>query len=253
MDNVKMRGHVEAWHRSMAANPRTADMRLAVLSRLLSFGVARELLAHNRALGIRRIYKSARVRSIWTSEEIDKFCEAATPELTWAVRLAYATGQRQGDLLSLTWNDVSDEGVTFRTSKTGVRLFVPMYDELREALAGIPRRSIQVLTAPAGRPWTADNFRHEFRRACSAADVGAGLHFHDLRGSALKAFADAGASELELRAISGHAMSSLSGALSSYIDAFRSLAEAAVRKRENAHRTSFANRGCKPRNSGGTA
>ena len=90
----------------------------------------------------------------------------------------------------------------------------------------------QVLTSPAGRPWRIDTFRHEFKKACRAAGVPEHLHFHDLRGSALKAFADAGCSELELRAISGHSMKSMSGALSSYIDAFRSLAESAVRKRE---------------------
>jgi hypothetical protein len=65
----------------------------------------------------------------------------------------------------------------------------------------------------------------------------ADLRFHDLRGSAVKAFADAGCSELEIRAISGHSMRSLAGALGSYVDRWRSLAEAAVRKRENATRT----------------
>jgi integrase len=151
--------------------------------------------------------------------------------------VAYATGQRQGDLLALTWNDVKDDGVTFRTSKTGVRIVVPMYDELRTALADIPRRSVQVLTGPGGQPWQVDTFRHAFAKARKTTGVGEGLHFHDLRGSALKAFADAGCSELELRSIAGHSMKSMSGALSSYIDAFRSLAESAVRKRENAQRT----------------
>lgn len=49
--------------------------------------------------------------------------------------------------------------------------------------------------------------------------------------------AAAGCSELEIRAISGHSMKALPGALGSYIDAWKSLAEAAVRKRENARRT----------------
>jgi hypothetical protein len=93
----------------------------------------------------------------------------------------------------------------------------------------------------SGRAWNIHTFRHEFRRACQDAQLRHELHFHDLRGSALKAFADAGASELEIRAISGHSMKSLPGALGSYIDAWRSLAEAAVAKRQNAKRTKSAN------------
>ena len=61
----------------------------------------------------------------------------------------HATAQRQGDLLKLTWTDVSAEGVTFRTTKTGVRLFIPMYDELASALANILRCGVQLLTSPA--------------------------------------------------------------------------------------------------------
>lgn len=246
MDHARMHGQIEKWHESMRQTPRKADLWLAVLHRLLAFGVKKERLAHNRAGGIKRLYVSTRARLIWTEAAIETFCGGASAELAWAVRLAYATGQRQGDLLALTWNDVSAEGITFRTSKTGVRIFVPLYDELREALEGISKRGVQVLTTAAGRPWQPDTFRHEFRAACRAANVGEGLHFHDLRGSALKAFADAGASELELRAISGHSMSTMAGALGSYIDAFKSLAESAVRKRENAGRTKTANQQCKP-------
>jgi hypothetical protein len=120
------------------------------------------------------------------------------------------------------------------------RLFIPMYDELTEALALCPRRGPHVLTSANGRPWRADTFRHAFKTACQELELPNELRFHDLRGSALKAFADAGASELEIRAISGHSMKALAGALGSYIDAWKSLAEGAVRKRENARRTKIS-------------
>jgi integrase len=220
-------------------------MKLAVAARLLSFGVTKGHLDHNRALGIQRMYSANRAHQVWTPDQIDVFCGGAPVELAVAARLAYVTAQRQGDLLRLTWSDVSDDGVRFRTSKTGVRIFVPMYDELRDCLAEIPRRAVSVLTTASARPWQVDTFRHEFRNACRAVGVGEGLHFHDLRGSALKAFADAGCSEPELRSISGHSMKS-TGALANYIDSFSSLAVNAVRKRENALRTKIANQNCKP-------
>jgi hypothetical protein len=81
-------------------------------------------------------------------------------------------------------------------------------------------------------------FRHEFKEACRAAGLPDGLRFHDLRGSSLKAFADAGCSELEIRAIFGHSMKSLQGALGRYIDPWRGEAsQSAVEARENADRT----------------
>ncbi|HZZ90556.1 MAG TPA: tyrosine-type recombinase/integrase, partial [Caulobacteraceae bacterium] len=184
---------------------------------------------------------------VWTPEEVELARREMPAELAAAVCLAYATAQRQGDLLSLTWTDVTDDGVIFRPAKaqkrSQQRLLVPIYDELREALALCPRRGVQVLTTAAGQPWNPHTFRHEFRDACKGAGLRPGLRFHDLRGSALKAFADAGASELEIRAISGHSMRSLPGALGSYIDAWKSLAVAAVRKRENARRTKVQTEG----------
>ena len=108
-----------------------------------------------------------------------------------------------------------------------------MYDELEAALKLVPRRSVTVLTTVSGRPWRLDNFRHSFKQACREIGLPEALHFHDLRGSAIKAFADAGCSELEIRSISGHSMRALPGALGSYVDAWRSLAQSAVTKREN--------------------
>ncbi len=122
--------------------------------------------------------------------------------------------------LSLTWSDVSESGRHLSTRQAAARkrsrqrLLVPMYDELSEALALCERRGPHVLTSANGRPWHPDSFRHAFKKACERAGVPGELTFHDLRGSALKAFADAGASELEIRAISGHSMKALPGALS---------------------------------------
>lgn len=246
LDHAKMHAHIERWHEGMAATPRKADLQLAVLHKLLEFGKRKAVLDHNRASGIRRLYVSNRAKLFWTSEQIEKLCEVGPPEIGWVIRLAYVTGQRQGDLLALRWSQVSEKEVVFETSKTDVRIVVPMYIELAEVLAQIPKRAMHVLTGPGGRAWNAHTFRHLFHKACADAEVGEGLHFHDLRGTALKAFAEAGCSELELRAISGHSMKALTGALGSYIDAFRSLAESAVQKRENAYRTKIANQACKP-------
>ncbi len=249
MDNARMRPVILTWFQGFKGTPATANMHKAGLSRLLSFAVDRGLLDRNLALGIRRISTESRSAIVWDPEHIALAQSKMTPEMAGAVMLAYTTAQRQGDLISLTWNDVTTDGLTFRPAKqqkrSRQRLFVPIYDELTDALKLLPRRGVHVLTTKSGRPWNVHTFRHEFKIACRACGLPDELRFHDLRGSALKAFADAGASELEIRAISGHSMKSLPGALGSYIDSWRSLAEGAVRKRENALRTKSANGACK--------
>jgi integrase len=241
MDEPRMRREIVLWFHSYEETPATANMHKAGLSRLLSFGVDRGLLERNLALGVVRIPTDSRAAIVWTPAQVRLAIASMPSEIAAAVSLAYATAQRQGDLIGLTWNDVSEEGITFRPAKqqkrSKQRLFVPMYDELEAALALSPRRSVNVLTTKNARPWNVHTFRHEFKVACRSVGLPDELRFHDLRGSALKAFADAGCSELELRAISGHSMKSLPGALGSYIDAWRSLAQSAVAKRQNVNRT----------------
>jgi integrase len=250
MDHPRMRPVILTWFHGHQAMPATANMHKAGLSRLLSFGVDRGLLERNLALGLRRLPGADHASVVWTPEQIQALSAASSPQIASAIALAYATAQRQADLLSLTWNDVTHDGVTFRPAKlqkrSNQRIFVPMYDELRQALELAPRGGITILATKDGRPWNIHTFRHEFKAACRSVGLPDALRFHDLRGSALKAFADAGCSELEIRAISGHSMKALPGALGRYIDPWRSLAQSAVEKRENANRTKVQTDGANP-------
>ena len=147
-----MRPVILAWFQGHRATPATANMHKAGLSRLLSFAVDRGLLERNLALGLKKLSVGDRASIVWSRDQIAHLIQAAPREVGAAVALAYATAQRQGDLLTLTWNDVTDEGVLFRPSKqqkAKQRLFVPMYDELSTALAMVARAGITVLQSAA--------------------------------------------------------------------------------------------------------
>src|SRR5581483_10882630 len=58
----------------------------------------------------------------------------ASPRVKLAMDLALITGQRQGDLISLPFKNVSDEGILFRQGKTGKRLLVGMSPALAEVI-----------------------------------------------------------------------------------------------------------------------
>jgi len=51
----------------------------------------------------------------------------------------------------LAWSHVGDDAIVLRTGKSGHRreAMIPLYDELREVLAHIPKRSTTILTSAA--------------------------------------------------------------------------------------------------------
>jgi hypothetical protein len=72
---------------------------------------------------------------------------------------------------------------------------IPLYDELRDVLARIPKRATTVLTNSKRRPWTPDGVGSSFNRAKIDAGMNdRNLNFHDLRGTAATRFYIAGLS-----------------------------------------------------------
>jgi integrase len=102
------------------------------------------------------------------------------------------------------------------------------------------KRAAVILTTSTGRPWKADHFRHEWRAAIIAAGLD-GLHFHDLRGTAVTMLHEAGCTTAEIASITGHSMRTVEVILEKYTARTRALAIAAMRKLEAADRAEFAN------------
>jgi integrase len=98
----------------------------------------------------------------------------------------------------------------------------------------------QILTMANGRPWRANTFRHDWAAARDAAKI-TDLHFHDLRGTAVTMLAEAGATIPEIASITGHSMAHVATILEKYLSRTRALADAAIKKFENAKGTKFAN------------
>ena len=54
---------------------------------------------------------------IWTADHIKKFCAVASHELQFALLLALWTGQRQGDLIRLTWMQYDGSKIRVKQGK----------------------------------------------------------------------------------------------------------------------------------------
>jgi len=209
---------------------RQADYWWSCLRRILSWATDRGMLERNVCKGGGRLYKADRRSKVWTHEHVAAFMAVATQELRLAMLLALYTGQRKGDLLKLTWKAWDGKCISLTQSKTGARVVIPAISALRHALEDTPRRATTILTNTRGRPWTPDGFSTSWGKTARRAGI-EGLTFHDLRGTCLTMLAEAGCTETEIAAISGHRIAA-GTAMSGYLHHTEQLARSAIEKLE---------------------
>nr|WP_245435820.1 tyrosine-type recombinase/integrase [Mesorhizobium tamadayense] len=180
---------------------------MQVLSRVLSYAVdPLGKIGSNPCEGVRQIYSGSRSEIIWTGSDIEHLKKTCSAEIAHAVDLAACTGLRVGDLIRLSWSHADEDAITITTGKSRHQreAIIPLYQELRDALGRIPKRSPVVLTSSKKRPWTVNGLASSFSDAKKIAwPKGDDLNFHDLRGTAATKFYTAGLTEREIAEIMG--------------------------------------------------
>lgn len=218
---------------------RQADYGWQVLARILSWAHGRGLILSNPCEKGGRLYRGTRAEFVWTKDDEANFLASAPPHLHLALILALWTGQRQGDLLALTWPQYDGERIRLKQGKTGARVVIPVGAPLKAMLEPLRQKVGHVLLTTDGTPWTAGGFSSSWRKACAAAGV-VGVTFNDLRGTAVTRLALAECTEAEIATITGHSLRDVRSILdSSYLNRDPELAENAIRKLEA--RTKFPN------------
>lgn len=234
------------WRMKVASESgtREADNRLSVLSALLTWAKedAGEIAANHLA-GFKRIHSSNRADKIWLPEHVDAFMKVAPLEMQRALILALHTGQRQGDLLRLTWTNYDGTWITLRQGKSGFKrqVEIPCTNALKFMLDGMERKTPMILTGSRGMPLKKRNFAKRWQDVCVKAGI-EDLHFHDLRGTAVTMLSEAQCTPQMIATITGHSLKSVEAILDKYLARTRHLAVAAITLFQNATATAFANR-----------
>lgn len=243
LEDRRTRGEFLAWRDRLAVTSRrNADYRFAVFARVLSWGFDRGLTPLNPCERPGRLYRSTRSETIWSDADEAAFYAKAPAHLHLALALALWTGQRQGDLLRLTWTAYDGQHIRLKQRKTGARVVIPVGAPLKLALDVAKRqlaaiedgkpRPLTLLATETGTSWTESGFRASWRKACAKAGV-VGVTFHDLRGTAVTRLALAGCSEAEIATLTGHSLRDVGAILDShYLKRDGGLAESAIRKLE---------------------
>ncbi|HBO5318978.1 TPA: site-specific integrase [Pseudomonas aeruginosa] len=200
-------------------SPNTVRLDLALLGHLFNvaikeWGIG---LTYNPVQSIRRPAPSPRRDRRLTREEETRLMAAvdahSNPMLGWIVRIALETGMRSSEITGLRRNqvDLDRRVVRLQETKNTMSRTVPLTVEatrlFREALNN-PVRPIDTDLIFFGEPGR-DNKRraYQFNPIWTRIKKDAGVpdfRFHDLRHKAVSRFVEAGLSDQEVAAISGH-------------------------------------------------
>lgn len=196
------RKHVLAYRDRFIKNPSVGNAKIKVLKRLLSWALDRDWIKINPAARVGAM-KEGEYRA-WPDAVIQQFRESNPPlEILHVFELAIHTGQRQADLLSMTWHQYNGAEIEVRQQKTDETVWIPAHAALKAALGAIPRNAVNILVSKNGQPWKRYHFSRLFRKATADAGV-EGYVFHGLRKSAAVRLAEAGCPPDEIKAITGH-------------------------------------------------
>lgn len=243
LEDPRVRSDFLTWRAEVAttSGEREADNRLSVISAMLSWALQNGRVFSNHVTGFRRLHSVDRSELIWLPEHIEAFMKVAPIEMQRALILALHTGQRQGDLLRLTWGNYDGRLISLRQGKTGRRVDIPCTIALKRMLDEVDKKAAVVLTTKTQLPWKARYFKSQWEAASRAAGISQ-LHFHDLRGTAITMLAEAGCTTPQIAAITGHSLKTVTTILDKYLARTSVLAGEAITLFENARGTEFANR-----------
>ncbi|TFW14001.1 hypothetical protein EGY25_01975 [Brevundimonas intermedia] len=197
--------HILKMRDRKADAPTAANNLVKVLRWMLAFAVARQWRADNPAVGIKPLKIVSAGFPVWSEADIAQF------ETHWPVstreRLAFDlllyTAQRSGDVRQMGRQHVQGAAILVRQEKTKAFLELPIHPRLKASLETVPSGQMLFLVTQGGSGFTAGGFGNWFRDACRAAGI-AERSAHGLRKSAATRLADAGCTEAQIKAVTGH-------------------------------------------------
>jgi integrase len=143
----------------------------------------------------------------WSETEIAQF--EAHHRIGTQARLALAlllyTGQRPSDVIGMGRQHLRDGFIHVRQKKTGTALSIAMHPVLIEILGQTSSSHLTFLTTQHGAGFSSSgSFAQWFRKQCDRAAL-PHCSAHGLRKAAARRLAEAGCTEHEIAAITGHA------------------------------------------------
>jgi integrase len=203
------RGHVIAMLAAKVKTPAAANHWLRLMKILMAFAVDIGMRSDDPTRGIKNIAAKSEGFHTWSEEEIAQFerKHAIGSRARLALGLLLFTAQRRGDVVLMGRQHIRAGALNITQGKTGTVLAIPVHPDLQAIIEATPatKQNLTFLTTAGGKPFTAAGFGNWFRDMCNEAGLPKVCSAHGLRKAACRRLAEAGCSEKQIAAISGHA------------------------------------------------
>ena len=165
---------------------------VSVLSAIYSKAVGRWFVAdRNPCSKVERNPSKPRTRYV-TDAEFMLVYERAPERMQIAMLLAYLTSQRQGDIVSMKWSQITEHGIEIQQGKTGKRFRIAVSRDLLNILRRAQRLQPygeHVISTSFGKGYTPEGFRALWQRVITGCMkdrlLVENFHFHDLRAKSV--------------------------------------------------------------------
>lgn len=186
-----------------------ANERLAVLSILCKLAVDLEWIERSPVTDIQKL--TGGEYEAWPEDRLEAFEKYCVKEGKATARTVYelcvGTGQRLNDCVQMAWSDFDGEFMAVVQEKTGAKIWVYCPERLRTYLASLQREGRYILarnlTQSIGKR-AAQKAVEEVREAIGVMRGENRLVPHGWRYTAAKHLAEAGCSDSEIQAVTGH-------------------------------------------------
>lgn len=182
-----------------------ANMLRKRLSALMNFAIRQGMASTNPVLATKPYKVDSTGFHTWSEDEIARY-EARHPVGTKA-RLAFDlmlwTGQRGGDARVMGPQHVKAKRLHVTQEKTGAVVSLPILPALAASIMAANPGALVFLLSEHGKPYTRKGFGNKFRQWCDEAGL-PHCSAHGLRKSAARRFAEAGCSNQQIKAWTGH-------------------------------------------------
>jgi integrase len=199
------RAHIKAIIGAMSATPAAANNLLDRLRVLMKLAMDDDWRPDDPTYRVKGFRLSGDGFHTWTEDDIAKFCEhyPIGTSARLAMGLMLYTGQRRSDMVKMGWQHIAGDRIRVHQIKTDAMLSIPIHPDLATILSQAAKTDMPILLTQFGKPFTANGFGNRMRKWCSDAGL-SDCSSHGLRKAAARRMAEAGCSNKEIMAITGH-------------------------------------------------
>lgn len=203
------RAHVIKLLEPLTDRPSARNNRLRMLHMLLNHAVEIGWRLDNPSAAIKKMRTGSQGFHTWTEDELSaffKYHKAGTTAHT-AVSIMLHTACSRVDAVRLGWQNVKGSRIQYRRQKTqrysGIIVDIPIHPDLQKVFDTLSKSQMTFLETSSNRSRSANGLGNAMRKWCNAADL-PDCSSHGLRKACATRLAEAGASEREIMAWTGH-------------------------------------------------